>query len=367
MDEPSNPNVVFFIDEYSSYEGEPHTAEVLEDTEEYRAYFAEEYNENIEEPITEEPITEEPITEEKGEPTEEEEENTTINENLENYSSIKLVFNEKNPEENADEKIVKGHIHIKTIPKIVFIIPYRDRETQYKFFMKHMKYIMEDEPEGSYKFYFIHQTDTRGFNRGAMKNIGFLFIKNQYPNDYKNITFVFNDVDTMPLEKGVIHTYITAPGTIKHYYGFNYALGGIISVLGEDYEKLNGFPNYWGWGYEDNYLQQKAIRMGIKIDRTNFYDIYNKNFIQLHDSTKREVNKTDFKRYVSRVNEGITSIRFLRYKENEETGFVDVVSFETDFGEDSKERTDYDLRNGATPFKDIANKFRRGSKMSMIF
>ena len=33
---------------------------------------------------------------------------------------------------------------------------------------------MEDYPTGSYKYMFIHQKDTREFNRGAMKNIGFI-------------------------------------------------------------------------------------------------------------------------------------------------------------------------------------------------
>ena len=86
-----------------------------------------------------------------------------------------------------------------SIPKLVFIIPYRDREQQYNFFNRHMKYILEDVKD--YKILFIHQKDKRSFNRGALKNIGFLIEKNLYPDHYKNITLIFNDIDTMPFTK----------------------------------------------------------------------------------------------------------------------------------------------------------------------
>ena len=107
-----------------------------------------------------------------------------------------------------------------------------------------MKILLEDITE-PYEIYFAHQCDNRPFNRGAMKNLGFIAIKNKYPNHYKDITFIFNDVDTFPGEKGMID-YITTPGIVKHYYGFNFALGGIFSICGADFEKAKGFPNFWG-------------------------------------------------------------------------------------------------------------------------
>ena len=59
------------------------------------------------------------------------------------------------------------------IPKIIFIVPYRNREQQKFFFQNYMKYILEDIPEEKVAVYFAHQADTREFNRGAMKNLGF--------------------------------------------------------------------------------------------------------------------------------------------------------------------------------------------------
>ena len=75
------------------------------------------------------------------------------------------------------------------IPKIIFIIPYRDRYYEMEHFKVYMNYILEDIAKTDYEIFFIHQLDNRPFNRGAMKNIGFISMKNKYPNDYKNICF----------------------------------------------------------------------------------------------------------------------------------------------------------------------------------
>ena len=91
------------------------------------------------------------------------------------------------------------------VPNKIFIVPYRHREKQKAEFLKHMREkILVDEPTGSYEIYFAQQCDERPFNRGAMKNIGFIAMKYKYPADYKQITFIFHDVDTMPLEKTLI-------------------------------------------------------------------------------------------------------------------------------------------------------------------
>ena len=39
--------------------------------------------------------------------------------------------------------------------------------------------ILNDKPKGYYEIFYIHQMDKRVFNRGALKNIGFLFVKNK--------------------------------------------------------------------------------------------------------------------------------------------------------------------------------------------
>ena len=200
------------------------------------------------------------------------------------------------------------------VPNIVFIVPYRNREQQLFFFRNYMKYIMEDYRENEYKIFFSHQTDTREFNRGATKNIGFLAVKELYPDDYKDITFVFNDIDTIPHKKGLLK-YNTNIGVVKHFYGFVQTLGGIFSIKGRDFEKLNGFPNYWGWGFEDNAMNARVLKNNMMtINRDNFFNIGDNNIIQLFDSVTRSIvlkNKQKFKNDTQF--DGITTISNLTY------------------------------------------------------
>ena len=253
--------------------------------------------------------------------------------------------------------------NITKIPKIVFIVPYRDREQQLSFFNRHMKYILEDYDQNDVSIMIIHQTDTRSFNCGAMKNIGFLITKEKYPNDYKNITFVFNDVDTLPFTKDFIN-YETNNNIIKHFYGFKHTLGGIVSIKGGDFERINGFPNFWAWGYEDNMFYDRALKYKIKIDRQQYYPFADKNILHFYDGYLKQVNKKEFDRYASFTPEGINSIYNLYYTFNHNTNLYDITSFETEYKEDTSAIKIHDLHNGTTPFNHI--KSNRGATMSMM-
>ena len=175
------------------------------------------------------------------------------------------------------------------IPKRIFIVPYRNRVQHKFFFSKYMSFILEDKND--YEIFFSHQCDARTFNRGAVKNIGFIAARNKYPEHYKDITFIFNDVDTIPFNK--IFDYETTHGVVKHYYGFKYALGGIVVMKGADFEITNGFPCFWGWGMEDNVLQKRCDRLGIKVDRSVFYNIGSPEILQLFDGISRIISKKD--------------------------------------------------------------------------
>ena len=256
------------------------------------------------------------------------------------------------------------------IPKMIFIVPYRNRESHLAFFKEHMKKMLEDYDATTYEIYYIHQCDARIFNRGAMKNIGFLFVKNKYPQHYKNITLVFNDVDSMPIRKNMIH-YETTPGVIKHFFGFEYTLGGIVSIKAAEFEILNGFPNFWAWGYEDNLLQQRALKAKLKIDRSTFFPIGDKNIIHLSDGPLREVNQGEFNRYAKNTYEGIFSITKLEYTFDEETGFVNVKWFETGQIPDINKYRLHHLKDGPAPYDTKFGlmynnrRIQNGAKMTM--
>jgi len=210
------------------------------------------------------------------------------------------------------------------VPKIIFIIPYRNRENQKQEFIKHMtEVILLDEPVGSYEIYFAHQADKRPFNRGAMKNIGFLAMQRKYPNHYKGISFIFHDVDTLPSEKGLID-YETTPGNVKHFYGYIFALGGIFSIKGGDFERSLGFPNFWGWGLEDNVIQERCLKIGLNIDRSQFYHMQDKRIIRAFDGFDRLISKRDSVVYKRETPDNLLALRNISWLASNE--YVNVMS-----------------------------------------
>jgi hypothetical protein len=237
----------------------------------------------------------------------------------------------------------------KLVPKFIFIVPYRDRQQQLHFFNEQMAKVLSNIPKTDYKIYILHQQDDRKFNRGAMKNIGYLVVKELYPNDYKNITLVFNDVDTMPYTKNFLK-YDTVPGQVKHFYGYKFALGGIVSITAGDFEKTAGFPNFWAWGYEDNTLKQRVDKAGLKIDYTQFYPIKDGNILQLSDGEYRNVSRTEFDTYIKNDADGFRDIHGLTYNIVEDTGFVNVTAFEPKTPDDNIVTRTHSLKTGNSPF-----------------
>jgi len=262
--------------------------------------------------------------------------------------------------------IYNVYIYLMSVPKIVFIVPYRNREKDLEEFRNQMTMILEDYSANTYKILFIHQCDDRAFNRGGMKNIGFLFVKNTYPNDYQNITLVFNDVDTFPRKKNTLQ-YETTDGNVKHFYGFKYALGGIVSIKAKDFEKINGFPNFWAWGYEDNELQNRVLKNGLTIDRNQFFllkdEKTNENIIRIPESTVRIVNEIEYKKYLSNINDGIQSIGELEYNYDARAGFVNVSNFTLPHTHVTMFDKQFDLRQSLSPF----SRGRKDPIMNMLY
>ena len=213
-----------------------------------------------------------------------------------------------------------------------------------------MEYILEDYKKEDYEIYFSHQFDLRPFNRGAMKNIGFLAMKQKYPNDYKNITFVFHDVDTMPYKKNLLN-YETTPGIIKHFYGYEFALGGIFSIKGKDFEQINGFPNMWGWSMEDNIIQQRALKHGLMIDRNNFFKLGARSILQFTDGINKIINKKEIANFLNNdYPHGLSSITNLTFEESGE--FINVKNFTTETDANTQKYESHDIT------KEGSNKIR---------
>ena len=232
------------------------------------------------------------------------------------------------------------------IPDIIFLIPYRAREEQKNIFQEKMDIIIS-KYDKTCELYYCFQNDERNFNRGALKNIGFLAMKEKYPDHYQNITFVFNDVDTFPTESHYLD-YATEKNNVKHFFGFTYALGGIVAIQGSDFELILGYPNFWGWGYEDNVLNKRVKRNGINIDRTNFISINDKSnekIVQLlHDDNKRIVNKQEIFYYMKNISDNLSDIKNLKY--TIEDNIINITYFETKYKESEKFNKTHDLEKG---------------------
>lgn len=240
---------------------------------------------------------------------------------------------------------------------LFFIVPYKNREPQMFFFKNYMTYLMEDyEVFVDYCIYFVEQCDERPFNRGAIKNIGFMAAAQLYPDQYLDFLYVFNDIDTLPYQKDLL-TYTPPEGAIRHHYGFRHALGGIVSVAGREFEAMNGFPNYWTWGFEDNALQDRANRMNIDVDRSNFYEIGDMRILHIYDGTKKILNREYGNDYICDDGKnGISTIRNLEYTIVGDV--IKVTRFDVEYPVSYGSYEIYDNRNG----REILIKRRKGAE-----
>lgn len=198
------------------------------------------------------------------------------------------------------------------IPKYIFVVPYRNRESYLNMYLNQMPWVLSDMDENEYEIYVCHQKDNRPFNRGGMKNLGFLYAKHKYPYHYKNINIVFQDVDTLPGFKNQFD-FETTRGNIKHYYGFTFTLGGILSIKAGDFEQLNGFPNYWAWGFEDNILQNRVLKANMKIDRSKFVNYGDMNVLQFFAGNMRVLDKEGVRKL--RGDSGINGVSAIQIKD----------------------------------------------------
>ena len=323
-------------------------------TESVEEPVTESVEEPVTEPVTEEPVselaTEEPVAEPVVEPVSE-----PVSEPAELAETMtENIVMEMQPVESCQ------------VPKFIIIVPYRDRNAQKEQFEAQMKIVLEDIHPSHYRIVYVHQCDARSFNRGAMKNIGFQWVKSTYPLDYKRMTLVFQDVDTIPARKGLFD-YETVPGTIKHFFGHMFALGGMVSINAADFEMLNGFPNYWAWGFEDNSLQNRAVAAKLNIDRSIFFPMMDANIIKLDDGNSRIVNRTEFDRYMNEfkynnTNDGIKSLFNVNFQMDDVTGMLNVISFGTPIGENPETNQEHDIRRAKPFFVG-----RRGARMAMGF
>lgn len=170
---------------------------------------------------------------------------------------------------------------------VAIIVPYRDihpsqnRSKHLEKFIPHMHSFLTKEVQkgtcSDYHIYIVEQSDDgRKFNRGKLLNIGFdLARKNKCRLDAQvhHDVFIFHDVDLLP-GSGLERSYTQFPNVPIHiarvwkrYSNNPKYFGGIVSFSSSDMKRINGYPNtFWGWGGEDDEMQKRCERLGIKWD-----------------------------------------------------------------------------------------------------
>lgn len=209
----------------------------------------------------------------------------------------------------------------------IFIVPYRNRERQKHFFERYINYLLEDTDPSTYEIVYAHQKNDLPFNRGAVKNIGFLYAKEKYSH-YKDIVFVFNDIDTLPYKKGLLD-YSLKENEVKHYYGFDYCLGGMVAIRGKDFEKINGFPSFWNWGWEDTVLYERVLSNHIHINREQYYEYGDSSILHLIDGLTKSVSMKTYELYRKRnITDGLSTLTNVKYTKQD---MLDIETFQCSY------------------------------------
>jgi hypothetical protein len=172
-------------------------------------------------------------------------------------------------------RIIIGH----QMKRLTIVVPYRNRAAHLKQFVAHVRaYFSRDKADWQipYQVLVIEQEDGLLFNRGALKNIGFLL--GEFESDYT----CFHDVDYLPIWAD--YSYVDVPTAIVWYgaearpiapgspikltHSLDEFFGAAVLVPNGLHRRVNGYSNsYWGWGSEDRDLRRRFLAAGIKLGR----------------------------------------------------------------------------------------------------
>ena len=144
---------------------------------------------------------------------------------------------------------------------LYILIPYRSREENLRQFLCECLPLFK-EHLGDFRIIIIEQGNTKPFNRGLLLNVG---VKESVTE--ADDTVILQDVDTFPLEPTVTNCYAGAARDSEAVgiYTVAYTLGGVTKLTQSSFKRMNGFPtNYWGWGWEDLALRDRADMAGVQ-------------------------------------------------------------------------------------------------------
>ena len=98
------------------------------------------------------------------------------------------------------------------------------------------------------------------------------------------------------------------------------------------FEKINGFPSLWSWGWEDTIIYERAIRAGIHVNRNQFYKYGDSHILHFADDLCKRVSMRNKEAYENRmIIDGLSDIKNLNMKFNIETNMLDIKHMECSY------------------------------------
>jgi hypothetical protein len=164
--------------------------------------------------------------------------------------------------------------------RLNIVVPYRAREMHLRIFVQALRnYFARDKIDRDipYRVTIVEQESGLPFNRGALKNIGFILGRGE--SDYT----CFHDVDYLPIWAD--YSWSEFPTPIVWYgaerrpiapgrnagmadHDMDEFFGAAVLFPNAMFERVNGYANaYFGWGFEDTDLKNRLTLARIPTGR----------------------------------------------------------------------------------------------------
>lgn len=152
--------------------------------------------------------------------------------------------------------------------RVAIIVPYRDRETHLKVFLKYIHPFLQQQ-QLEYGIFVVEPIASVKFNRALLMNIGFVEVNKLHYYD----CFIFHDVDLLPESDITNYTCQQSPlhmssaiDTKKYRLPYRTYFGGVCAFKKEHFEAINGFSNlYFDWGGEDDDLHERIKYSHLRV------------------------------------------------------------------------------------------------------
>lgn len=215
--------------------------------------------------------------------------------------------------------------------RLAIVVPYRDREPHLRQFVPHLRnYFTRDKLDCNidYRVVIVQQEPGLPFNRGMLKNIGFMLAEPHA--DY----VCFHDIDYLPIWAD--YSWADAPTALVWYgaeelpiapgrssmsvrHDLDQLFGGAVIVPNAAFRQINGFSNdYWGWGCEDIDFKSRFVRSGIALGRRKgtFMPLFHDSEGFRLDGTRTDIAEVNRRLLESRLqsphlcDDGLSTLRY---------------------------------------------------------